>query len=136
MFTRMFGRSNKHHKNAETPEDGKEDDFVVVPPPGESSSPRFYVKEYRPAPTPPDSGSLYTLSGATAFGGDRRSSVPASQTEYIDGVPFKLTVSEKGDAESREMTDALACTARLQAINWDAMEYDFRVEQSVLDNAG
>jgi len=125
MFTRMFGRSNKHHKNAETPEDGKEDDFVVVPPP-----------EYRPAPTPPDSGSLYTLSGATAFGGDRRSSVPASQTEYIDGVPFKLTVSEKGDAESREMTDALACTARLQAINWDAMEYDFRVEQSVLDNAG
>ena len=44
MFTRMFGRSNKHHKNAETPEDGKEDDFVVVPPPGESSSSRFYVK--------------------------------------------------------------------------------------------
>lgn len=51
----------------------------------------------------------------------------------VEGVPFHLTVRVSSEGGVDHLSEAMAVVARMESTDWDAYEYDFKLEQSVLD---
>lgn len=122
MWSRMFGRSRRPSSVPREDHEREDGGYVLV---GDGSSPS------------PDAVSTYTLEGATAFmDGSRRPSTAArtaSVEDPVEGVPFHLTVRVSAEGGIDHLSEAMAVVARMESTDWDAYEYDFKLEHSVLD---
>lgn len=51
----------------------------------------------------------------------------------VEGVPFKLTVNVSEEAPCSNLSEEMALLAKMESIDWDSFEYDFKLERSVLE---
>ncbi|XP_018024797.1 uncharacterized protein LOC108680484 isoform X2 [Hyalella azteca] len=122
MFSRIFGKSRR------SPPLTNGDDFEIVDPDAASSD-----------------GQQFTIEGAAAFRDAETDVAPSpsavtvrsiSHEDPTFGVPFKLTIEMDPASGSSELSEAMAVVARIQTIDWDQFDYNFKLEQNVLDECG
>ena len=56
-----------------------------------------------------------------------------SHDDPLDGVPFKVTLNLSEEAPETSLSEAIAIVTRMEATDWDDYDYNFKLEQSVLD---
>jgi len=128
MFQRMFGRPKRA--------DGSEEPPAAPPSPPTRVDDGFVLLGPEHQAAPPSAASGYSLSGATAFT-HSGSNNTLSRDDATDGVRVRVTVAGPGHGtDPPAVTAAVETVARLHGLDWDAFQYDFGLERTVLEGRG